>query len=1238
MVNSSFSLTWDSLQAFLSGRMYMPHGNCYLWQTPLVGLHLVANALTAIAYFSIPIMLVYFVRKRQNMPFSRVFLLFSAFITACGVGHLLDMVTLWFPIYWIDGFERSFTALVSCYTAVELYTLLPKFLALKSPEELALINQQLQVEIQERKKAESILSRILEGTAAVTGRDFFAAFVENLAIALNVRQVEISEILSSPPDTRQILATWENPQFAAPQGSLPQEAIASQALKFPIRDREARSIGCLQIHYDQTAINQEQTTKLITIFAARAAAEIERKRALDELAHANNQLEAINNQLEEKVAERTIALKTVNQTLKTRIERLRLTEDALRSSEARYRSLVLNIPGAVYRCLPDEQWTMEFLSNGIEAITGYLATDFLNNQIRPFGAIIHPEDHDRTLASLKSITPAQPTFTDEYRLIRRDQSICWVFEQGRGIFDHDDTLVRLEGVMIEVTDRKLASQALEQERRQLRQLIRNMPVAVAMLDEHLCYVAHSHQWLVDYHLQVESLLGRSHLQVFPQFTQKHQANLQQALGGQVISCDEDVYIQGDGTKQYLKWTIQPWYYQENQVGGVVIVTQNINDLVEGREAALAASRLKSRFLANMSHEIRTPMNGILGIAELLQTTQLNSQQQDFIKTLTQSANHLLYLINDILDFSKLEAGEMRLESIALDVVDCVESVAELLAFQAQTKQVEVITNIDPGLRGTLQGDPVRLRQILTNLVGNGIKFTHQGSVTIRVFPVVDHETSVLVRFEVKDTGIGIDQADQEKLFRSFSQVDPSTTRQYGGTGLGLAIAQHLVSLMGGSIGLDSAPGQGSTFWFTACFSRLEAPPPLPQLAPYRVLLIDSHPLSLQATQGYLSHCGVSVIAHGDFMGGILALEQAVSIDLILLALPILGNQTGIEAVLEKVKGLLPRDNLVLLVSAVDYTRLKNWIQNQGIRYLLKPIQQKALLACLQAPVTTNPTSEVELTLTEILDAEAQQSPEISILVVEDTPINQTVVLNQLDLMGFRDVDCVNNGREALDQLRHKTYDLVLMDCLMPELDGYSTTKVIRDQEQGDAHQLIIAMTANAMKGDREKCLAAGMDGYIAKPISLDTLHQVIDQCLQKLPHRRPISPLKQVAPKVLAGAIVPAPGEADLPINLPRLTQLYGDNPRFYREMFKQFMTFAPGYIEALRGAIASKDPQQISYEAHRLKGATSSVSIRKIPEWCTAIEFAIPEQNYVTLERLMGNIHDYFEEVTQFINHYFES
>lgn len=1205
----------------------MPHGSCYLWQTPLVSLHLISDLLIAIAYFSIPVMLIYFVRKRRDMPFSRVFVLFGAFIIACGLGHLLEIVTLWFPIYWVTGIEQAITALISCYTAIELFSLLPMFLALKSPEELEQVNQQLQIEIQERQKTEDLINRIIQGTATVTGDDFFPALVENLAIALDVLQVQITET-----GTTQTLASWRNPKFS--EQSLPiikdtqDIAVAEQRLtryiNFPIADRHGTSIGTLRAYHHEPTIDREQATKLIAIFASRAAAEIERKYALEGLASANQQLAEVNNQLEAKVTERTQAIATSNQLLQERIAESRLVEEALRNSEERFRSLVVNMPGVVYRCLPDEQWTMQFLSNGIKQLTGYPATDFLDNRIRTFDEIIHPDDRETIRFGLEKATPAQPTYKDEYRLLCADGKICWVYEQGTALFDAANEIICLEGVFLDVTDRKLADQALEQERSQLRQLIRNMPVAMAMCDTNMHYIAHSKQWSSDYNLGDETLVGRSHFDVFADLPDRYRVNIKKALAGEIIARDEDCFTQPDGTKHHLKWTMQPWYYTADQVGGVIIVTQNINDLVKGREAAIETSRLKSSFLANMSHEIRTPMNGIIGIAELLHTTPLNVQQQDFVKTLNNSAEHLLSLINDILDFSKLEAGEMSLESMPLDLVECVEAVAELLAFAAHNKKVELLTFVDPRLSQVLVGDAVRLRQILTNLVSNAIKFTASGSVEVHVLQTSQTADRVTIRCEVIDTGIGIKPEDQEKLFCSFSQVDPSTTRQYGGTGLGLAIAKQLTTMMGGAIGIQSTWGKGSTFWFTAVFDRLDTISTFPELPTQQILLIDSHDKSRHIANQYLTACGMEVESCANFVEGLVILEQEKNYDLVLLALPILSAQESMQVVLEGLQPLLPLGKVVILISNIDYPSLREWLQEQDIRHLLKPLQQQSLFNCLQPDnFTKNPIAD-GTTFADSFTNTTGRSPTFRILLVEDALVNQTVIQNQLNILGFEAIDCVENGRIALEQLETEKYDLILMDCLMPELDGYSTTERIRELETEGEHQLIVAMTANVMEGDRDKCLTAGMDDYISKPTTIGSIQTVLARVLQ---------PTELIL--MTAENDTQENGEAEKALDLERLKLFYGENLVFHKRMFKELLVFLPQYFSDLQAAIATADFEQINYHAHRLKGSVASASINKIPQWCEDVETAIEDEDLEQIKVLEVLIDAALKEVYIFLENY---
>lgn len=1223
---------WHSLPL---GDMYMPHGSCYLWQTPLMSLHLVSDLLIAIAYFSIPIMLIYFVKKRRDMPFSRVFVLFGAFIVACGLGHLLEIVTLWFPIYWVTGIEQGITALISCYTAIELFSLLPMFLALKSPEELAQINQQLQIEIQERAKTENLIHRIIQGTASVTGEDFFPALVENLAIALNVLQVQITET-----GTTTTLASYRNDKFSG--HSLPpiqdsqnidtEEEKLTSYINFPITDRHGASIGTLRAYHHEPTIDREQATTLIAIFASRAAAEIERTYALKDLANANQQLAEINNQLEAKVTERTQAIATSNQLLQKQIAESRIVEEALRNSEERFRSLVVNMPGVVYRCLPDEPWTMQFLSKGIESLTGYPAADFLDNRVRTFNEIIHPDDRTSIEFKLNGVTSEQPTFKDEYRLLCADGSMCWVYEQGTALFNTANEIVCLEGVILDVTDRKLANQALEQERSQLRQLIRNMPVAMAMCDTNMHYLAHSKQWLSDYNLGDEILVGRSHFDVFANLPEEYCNHIQSALAGEIVARDEDCFIQSDGTKHYLKWTMQPWYYTADQVGGIIIVAQNINDLVKGREVAIEASRLKSSFLANMSHEIRTPMNGIIGIAELLHTTSLSSQQQDFVKTLNNSAEHLLSLINDILDFSKLEAGEMSLESTPFDLVECVEAVAELLAFTAHHKKVELLTFIDPKLSQVLVGDPVRLRQILTNLVGNAIKFTTSGSVEIRMVQTSETADQVGIRCEVIDTGIGIKPEDQEKLFRSFSQVDPSTTRQYGGTGLGLAIAKQLTTMMGGSIGIESTWGEGSTFWFTATIDCLDTVSSFAELPTQKVLVIDSHDKSRHIVNQYLTACGMEVESCANFVEGLVILEQEKNYDLVFLALPILAAHKSIKVVLQGLKPLLPSEKVVILISSIDYPSLREWLQEQDLRHLLKPLQQQSLFNCLQGRDLTAKSPQDEKTFADMFTETTGRSPTFRILIVEDTLVNQTVLQNQLNILGFEVIDCVANGRIALEQLETEKYDLILMDCLMPELDGYTTSARIRERETAGEHQLIVAMTANVMEGDREKCITAGMDDYISKPTTIGAIQAVLARVLQ------PTEAFPMMSETLTTEDAEPISGEnraADQPIDLDRLKLFYGESVEFHKRMFHELLTFLPQYFDALQTAIAAADFEQIYYQSHRLKGSVASASIKEIPDWCKAIETATEKEDLAQIKTLEVLIDGALKTVYIFLENY---
>ncbi len=516
----------------------------------------------------------------------------------------------------------------------------------------------------------------------------------------------------------------------------------------------------------------------------------------------------------------------------------------------------------------------------------------------------------------------------------------------------------------DITERKRYETALEQERLQLRQIIERAPVAMAMFDTEMRYIAHSDKWVVDYGLEGQSLISRCHYEVFSDIPHSWKDIHRKALQGEVISNPEDCWAREDGSKTYLRWAIHPWYEPTGAVGGIVMVTDRIDELVEAREVALEAARLKSEFLANMSHEIRTPMNGVLGMTELLLKTQLDRQQLDFVQTIKTSGDNLLTIINDILDFSKLEAGEMRLDIHDFDLYLCLESILDLFALATSAKGLELVLLIEPEVPRFLTADSSRIRQILINLVGNAIKFTETGEVVISAtvapppLPASQQEGNLLemgedgrvkIRFAVQDTGIGIPSEAKQKLFRSFSQVDASHTRKYGGTGLGLAICKQLVELMGGKIGVDSTPGEGATFWFELPLSKTGILPvsattphqePIPLLRGKRLLVVDDNSTNRTVVRLWATSWGMEVEELGDRQE-IGAVLRDKAFDLVLLDLP--GDSLG-ESILRE---LSLSEVIVVLMTSADDGDLAPRIKALGfVGYLVKPIKCSRLYDCL----------------------------------------------------------------------------------------------------------------------------------------------------------------------------------------------------------------------------------------------------------------------------------------------------
>lgn len=1044
----------------------------------------------------------------------------------------------------------------------------------------------------------------------------------------------------------------------------------------------------------------------------------------------------------------------------------------LKESEERFSSIVQNVPGIIFRCLIDEAWTMLFISEQVETISGYPAADFIDNKKRSYADMIVPEDLQKVQDAVAEKIKIKEQYAVEYRITRADGSERWVKSQGQAVFDENDEIKWLDGAIIDITDQKLAQaeikrinmlsdNALELTKSgfwyydlsdenhivlsdkviamlgadvekgnkypmsswnenmvkadaalaaqvdkevgralsgesdkyniqypihrpkmndiiwvhdvghiqkdehgnpvQIFGVLQNITVQklaeqeikqMSMLSDNALSLTKAGFWHIDYSNpdyyygseKAANIFGEAnndeykyHLmdewyariaEADPKIAEQTGQNYQDAIDGKIERYDT-IYPYKRPSDGEIVWIRAIGDIERDDEGNAKVmygVAQDITDtilnekaLAEAKAEAEAATEAKSSFLANMSHEIRTPMNAIIGFSHLIQKTQLNEKQEDYIYKIESSSKSLLGIINDILDFSKIEAGKLTIENTDFDLENVFQDLANIITYKAHEKGLEIVFGIDSKVPTYLNGDPLRLGQILTNLSNNALKFTAKGEVVVTADLESDNEEYVVIRFSVKDSGIGIEKDKIPMLFESFTQADTSTSRKFGGTGLGLTISKNLAEMMDGKIWAESEYGAGSTFSFTAKLKKQKQASkelvPSTDLRGLKVLVVDDSQAARETLREALESFSFEVTTANSAKEGIDILKKSIETpyELVLMDWN-MPNMDGLEASEIIINdNSIPNPPLIMMVTAYGKEDVIQRSEKLGLASLLiKPVRYSLLFDSIMNCFgkTSRRVSKKDLKLTE-QSIELDMIRGAEILLAEDNLINQQVATELLQGAGFK-VTIANNGLEVLDHLEQKKeYDIILMDLQMPEMGGYETASAIRLMDKFKDLP-IVAMTADAMEGVKEKCFQIGMNGFITKPIDPAELFSTL---LQWINHKKREVDMHEK--EDLSAIIVPDIKGVNIEDGLARV----GGNKKLFINLLRDFASNNKDILEEANEAANSGDNEKANRIVHTLKGTSGNLGMTALHEQVIQFEESIHKNGWDQSMQLQGSL-----------------